>query len=1013
MSIYDPRRRFLLSCAVATGFAAAYLLFRVTTSPFLDVEREKQKFTRPQQAAGISPEARQDAEKWFVDHPWVATSGKYFRDSGRYLFCRTFELSDDKRSIKVRPLAMMWRAKDSDVPVRIVADSAELFGADEFSLNGGELGRVSGGILSGNVQVRGPDNLRIDGRTFHLEDAPMKLWSSEPIDFTFGRHTGRADSGVDVLFNEQSLESEGTDGINKVSLLGRVQCKLTLDDRRNGEGPTQLLVRAARGFVFENGVALKTGTFSGFPRTSDPRVTRNRKIRRLNRDQEVWVRRLSPDGTVDELVCPELRLRFRNDTAPSTGAQVADKIKLEHVQAWGRLVEFISPAQGVEVFANDFQYHVDARQIDIRYLTNDVTDQRKYVVVRRDESLLTVPHIRVIHTENNELQRLECNGPGGFRSVTKPESAAPDDKPRQIEGRWGESLIFQSAPDGSEQYLTLSGGGAFGDITRQLALSAGKITLTMASNPQRPTTNPLTTVGATSTDTPDIGDLFSDIRPRLLTASRNVVLKSPEADGTLRDSLTVRFLQQPSKTTARPIRTVSATNADKADNENTNSTERFSFTSDTGDAEVILSETMNADDAPPYRVWLNGSVDVERHSEKSDSAFTAKGNQLVAANSESDVRTIQLFGNPAKVESATRNLEGPRIDLNELSGQAEVIGSGRIRFVTTRGFDGKELVTPTPLDIYWSDHMEFRERSANFVGKVRVIMSDGETQDIEMLCAGLTVWFSADVSLNPSDESSFEAVVVSSTDEDQTSKSPVERLKCHHKVEVTIDQFVSGSLTGKHHAQFSDLEINLSTGNFNATGPGFLESISPDKEGQLQGSPPVVARPNTPSQTRETAFVYLRTEFVGEINGNIDRREATLSQNVVALMAPTRRVDEAVNLQQIPTRDLPERAGILQAEQLTFGAIPGRNGASDSFSLLGRTNARLESRSISASADVITYDHQKEQFIIRAEGSKTVNVSHRTGVGGQFNRTSGSRFEYYRQTNQLKADQIDRMNLSE
>ena len=34
---------------------------------------------------------------------------------------------------------------------------------------------------------------------------------------------------------------------------------------------------------------------------------------------------------------------------------------------------------------------------------------------------------------------------------------------------------------GSEQYLTLSGGGAFGDITRKLALSAGKITLTMAS----------------------------------------------------------------------------------------------------------------------------------------------------------------------------------------------------------------------------------------------------------------------------------------------------------------------------------------------------------------------------------------------------------------------------------------------------------------------------------------------------------------------------------------------------
>ena len=83
------------------------------------------------------------------------------------------------------------------------------------------------------------------------------------------------------------------------------------------------------------------------------------------------------------------------------------------------------------------------------------------------------------------------------------------------------------------------------------------------------------------------------------------------------------------------------------------------------------------------------------------------------------------------------------------------------------------------------------------------------------------------------------------------------------------------------------------------------------------------------------------------------------------------------------------------------------------FSIVARTNARLESRSIAASADVITYDHAKEQFIIRADGDGNVTVHHRSGPDGRFNRFSGNRFEYYRRTNRLKAKEIDGLNLGE
>lgn len=1019
MSIYDPRRRFGLSLVVALAFIVVYFVFRATTSPFLDVEREKKEFRPVEGVPAAASEALVEAGRWFSDHPWVETSGKHFRDQGRYLFCRTFELSEDKRSIVVKPMAMMWRAEDSDVPIRIVADSARLFSESAFSLDGAELGEISGGVLSGNVQVRGPDNLRINGGTFRLESNPLKLWSSEPVDCTLGRHSGRANSGVEIFFNENPLESEGTDSIAKVQLLGRVQCQFLVSGERATDEPTRLLVRAARGFVFRNDPSMRIGTFSGLPYTPTPGERESRRIRLPDRDREVWIRRIGPDGAVDELICPELRLTFRDGADPVTGKPDSGAVQLEHLQAWGRLVQMNSPQQGLKVFGNDFRYSVDRRQIDIRYTTNDVSDVRRFVVVRRGKSLLTVPHIRILHTAENEIRRFECLGAGGFRVVPEPDDSIrdseEDDAPTgPFEGRWGGSLVFQAAPAGAEQYVTFSGGAAVGDIGGGVALSASRITLTMetleaeAGEAEKP-------AAEAAAEEPSLFPFSAGggIRPRLLTASGNVVFRSPQANGTLRENLTVRFLEPPANAT--PVQTVSATQSkDEREgllgNETEEALDTFQFTADSGDAEVTLAEG----DIEPraWRVWLNGDIDLERESDTAEDSFNATGNQLVANSNFENERTIQLFGDPARVQGARQNLEGPRIDLNELSGHAEVVGSGRIRFVTAKGLDGQDLPGgPVPIDIYWSDHMVFQSRSARFHGKVRVVMSDGKTQDVELLCSGLSAWFSSAVSLNPSREGTFEAVLLSSNEGADSKDGPIERLQCHDRVEVSIDQFESGAVVQQHRGMFADLKINLKTGDFSATGPGYLESVSPDKEGRLQGTAPIAVRPNAPSQTRDTAFVYLKSEFVGAITGNIDRQEATLSQNVVALMVPTRRVDETIDLQHVPAADLPDGAGILQAEYLTFGVVPGTDGEEDSFSINCRKNARLESREISASADIITFDRAKEQFIIRAEGDKTVTVNHRPGPGSQFNRTSGTRFEYYRKTNQLKADQIDRVKI--
>ena len=986
----------MLSLAVTAGCTVAYVLFRTATSPLLDVERAKFQPPAPSQLEVLSPDVLKDAEKWFIAHPWVATAGKHFRDKGRYLFCEKLELSNDRKSIIVSPVAMLWRSKSDEVPVTIVADSARLTGSGQFSLDNADFGQIKEGVIRGNVQVRGPRNLRISGGVFYLRDLPMRLLSSEQVDFQWDRHEGVAASGVEIQFDASGDEEDQLADLKKVQLLGRVICNFVVSGSQPDAKATRLQVNASRGFDFDNTNGIKTGTFHGFD------IPGRDHSHPLNAKEEVWVRHFNDDGSANELICPELRVTFGNEIDPVTGDSQTDSLVVEHVQAWGRRVEIQAPKQNVSVLGNDLQYFVGRRKLELRNTTDDVSGAQKLVTVQRGRSVMKVPSVRILHTAENTLQRLECNGKGAFLGIVEEKGDDGQMKDAsKVVVRWGRSLVFQSGPNGLEQFLTLNGGGSITELVENVGLAARQITMTMLQNVDKKVDAPK------DDDIPGM-EIFQKMEPKLLTATGGVVVKSPEGSGTLRETLTVRFRQEADD--GIPVRTASATSreeseSDKSDEE---SDGLFSFEADTADAQVIVTEA-DDDEMPPYQVWLNGNVEVARAGKEADKNFTAWGNQLRASNGAAKARMLQLFGDPAKVESTTRNLEGPRIDLNELDGKADVVGSGKVRFTITKGFDGKELPNPTPLDIYWSDRMAFQQRSAHFSGKVRVVMNDPQTRDVELLCDGLTVHFSRDISLDAADDSTFEAV----TTADGKKEGPIERLLCHNRVNVRVDQFESGNLVGTHYAEFADLKLNMKTGDFSAVGPGYLRSVSPDKEDNLKRSVVAVGRPNTPSQTRDTGFVYLRTDFVGGVDGNVDRQEARLSQNVVALLSPVSRVDERINLQQTPTAELPDDAGILQAETVTIAAIWGAGDKPESFSLNCQKNARLDAKVISASADVITYDHSKEQFIIRAEGDNRVTVNHRSGTGGQFNRTSGTRFEYYLQTNQLDADKIDGLKFNE
>jgi len=1031
MNIYSTPNRFFLSVVCTVALVGVYVVFRFATSPFLDVEREKRTFT-VLETGDDEPEFRQIATRWFPRDNWVSKSALHFRHGERYVYFGNYDLIDSPGqdpTVNFRPVAMLWRSETEDVPIRLVAKSAQLQHSKRFSLLNMDLGRITGGRLAGGVRIRGPRGLQINVSTLHLSEDSMKLWSSDPVQFAWEGHRGRAASGIDVY-----LQSESGDGLTNVSnvsrivLNGRVVCDFLLPAERAGEEDRKFKISAAQGFNYD--FTTMTGSFQGISAHPDTQNLTSDKPIRL--EEEVLVQRFNVDGTMDQLVCPELQLQFRNEISNETGVPVDDRLHLAHVTAWGKQVAFSSPQHSLTVLANNLRYSVDERLIDISNMGH--TGRRHLVDVRQQDARLKVPHIRIMHDNENSIQRVECLGTGMLSTSRRLQSA---DRKQQVaaakrksrgafSATWRQSLTLQVGTDGLTRIVTLKDGASVAQPDAGLKLAARTIAMRLSQAGSTPSAGahlrePDGIVRIAGKPESESDLTLTGLTPEILTATGNVVLTSPDNHGLLREKLTVRFedmIPGASGNTGPSGKVRNIALKKKAESlalpepGSGSSSSRVSFVSDTLDAIVRISVDSDDREIEFHNLWLKGNVKVVRKAQKEEDGFTATGNQLYAAEGLNDDREVQLFGDPARVTRLTETLEGPRIDLQELSREAQVVGSGRIRFITDRGFDGKPLPEPAPIDIFWSDHMEFQNRKAHFVGNIRVVMNNRKTQQLEVTCSGLDVHFDRDIALDQRvSEGSF--VAVESGAGGTSDSGSIERIECHSHVVVRIDQFVDGVTSARHNAEFADLRVDLKTGDFVAIGRGFLSSISPDRNGELQGSSPAIARANMPAQTHETSFVFMKADFIGEVKGNLHRKEATLSHHVEAVVSPARRVDEEINFDRIATAHLPERAGILSAEQLTISAVPLADSTSDSFAIVARENARLESQTISGTADIITYDHSKEQFILRAEGQGSVAVNHRAGLESKFNKLVGKRFEYYRRTNQLNAEEIRSLDVGE
>ena len=196
--------RMLRTLLAGASLAALYLVFSQVTRPWLSAPKNFAASRQQQlRASGqvprkrVSPVFAEAAEKWFPGDAWVRSANGRVRDGGRLLFFQEHRLINEGRSLQASPVAMLWQGSEA-VPITATADSAQLDAEVKISLGESAMGRLTSGLLSGEVRISGPKGLLVEGRSFHYSAEALKIWTSQPVRIFWDGHTAMAEGGAEI-----------------------------------------------------------------------------------------------------------------------------------------------------------------------------------------------------------------------------------------------------------------------------------------------------------------------------------------------------------------------------------------------------------------------------------------------------------------------------------------------------------------------------------------------------------------------------------------------------------------------------------------------------------------------------------------------------------------------------------------------------------------------------------------------------------------------------------------------
>ena len=419
----------------------AYTLFASPWfSPRVDLTADQKE---PDQgpAPPKPPENRRQAELYLSEskQAWADSKYQFRSDSGFFYFDEWNRVEPSDRQVRFKPFAMIWRPKGhppDKAPYTIVSDSALVEFASKFELTKSNPGRVVGGALEGKVQIRGPDNLAIDGQYFNFAEQALRIWSEHVVHFQQGPHKGHGHGlDLDLIPSPEAKDDEkpAVSGIKTVRLRKDVQMILVSESKSPGKPAEQEKV-----FVDSDG---------SFNYDVDARLASFEKNVRVNRP--------TGKGQSDRLNCHLLTLFFetkaaiagaaaaeaRQETPPKSDAAPPSEndskfgnLDFRRLRAEGPVVTVSSQRSEMQGRMNELTYDAKDRVIVLR-------DAKQVSLLQKNNELLC-PEITAGLDDKSQIERATCRGAGQlFNYGTDTDSnRIHDNKPIEMAAKWQKKL---------------------------------------------------------------------------------------------------------------------------------------------------------------------------------------------------------------------------------------------------------------------------------------------------------------------------------------------------------------------------------------------------------------------------------------------------------------------------------------------------------------------------------------------------------------------------------------------
>ncbi|WP_417390585.1 hypothetical protein [Gimesia sp.] len=990
--------RLLLTWFTTAVLSGAYLLYAqamraVIIEQVIRQDFPEEIFQSPEYASGNNEKAK----TFLPEHDWAANARYQFKDENVYVYTEQWEQEEENKAARLKPFAMLMfdrKKGESEAPIALVSEEALVRFEYPFGIKHTDPGRMVAGSLEGRVKITGPNGLIIWGRNFFYDESSMNIWSDHEVQFAYEDHRGQA-RGIEMKLIPSKTQPQdikpAVEGIREIVLRRDVHMTLAIKkSTKPSEYPASRFAEVKSTGSFTFNLETNQGTFNDDVRVFHPTTPQHADTLECDTLQLQFVRKDEEGNTVKDAA---------SQTAHSSG-----KLDFEELVATGKNVTLTSSENQFTGAMTRLVYNEANKTI--------VLQDQQDVRIFQQSSELRCPDITIHQDEEGRLETVLCKGIG-FIKHRDPGSGQ-----LMMAAQWDEYMKKSIDPETSLEMVELQKDCIVRKPDAEFALAAHKIRLWLKGELPSVSQAQSSRPAGNQSETDDSQKMQNKVNPHKMIAERDVAIYSPKLRGKTK-RLEVWFDEEtkPQSAPNAPIgvqtpQTPASIKHAAFSVEDALALQRQSTDAPAGRATVSKNRNSRLPEKKPEEspepimvvsefmkiriqknelgkdevseIWTEGNITVNQFDEEQDKPRHITGNQLHIQNNGSNDQILHVIGNPAKINAQGSQIEGEHIYLYRLANRAEVQGKGLLLLPVRGGqkaagglLSGAEgisnensLASPLAtdseaqdnlLEIHWDQEMIFDGLTANFFGKVRTNLGDNRLR-----CQEMEVVLSDRVSFtekNPSEQ-----------------KPDVHFITCRDGVEVESNEYLDNRLIGIRRASFWQMNVDQQTGNAEARGPGWLvlwRRENPEKN----TSQSKMSQANLPQKTESDSWNYTRIDFNGKMAGNVSQRSTTFDDRVQITYGGVKRP-----LDTIDRDKLPPGAGSMRSNSLKLIQHDIEGQKKKFISMLAKGNAEVEgntlikskqtptSQEFSASADTISFDESKDQYMLRSFGNRKATL---------------------------------------